>query len=267
MRPELFPEFALETLQERFDEIRRMNTLGIEGESAAVSARKAAAFIGVVALHGIVFLAIAKLSPPRTRQESEFAGSVFLVEPRKRKVEKPKEKLVLPNRAVTESVNEIPREAFSTVPLAIPSSVLPSTPSIDWASEREHAAERRAGREFAEPAERPLLSKPKAMELPKVKPEHKRGDTQRFDDGEIRTWVNDKCYVTNREPPTPRLDPKSINVECRLNGRPPIEDGFDHVKPAYLRKEGEEIAKPKSLFSGETVACNYSSTVCEIYER
>jgi hypothetical protein len=220
--------------------------------------RKAFAFVGVVMLHGLVFVAVSRITPPRTKEQAELVSTLFWVEPRKRKPEDKKKTSEIERRTEPPSPAKNPQtEVSSTAPLAIP--------AIDWNAERNRAAEQRANKEFAEPAQRPLISKPKVMELPKKKVEHKPGDTQRFDDGEIITWISDKCYVTNREPVTPRLDPKAINVQCRLGGRPPIVDGFDHIKPKYLRKEGEEVAKPKSLFTGETVECEYSSTVCESY--
>jgi hypothetical protein len=226
----------------------------VDMDDVRARVRKTIAFAGVVVLHGIVFVAISKIAPPRPKHPNEFTSALFLVEPRKRKSINP----TLQKSRQQVSVPADPSVRVNEAPSA-PRAIAP----IDWSAERERAAEQEAARQYAEPAERPLISKPKAMELPKRKIEHKPGDTQRFDDGEIITWVSENCYVTNLPPVMPRLDSNAINMQCRMTGRPPIVDGFDHIKPKYLRKEGEAPAKPKSLFTGDTIECDYSSTVCE----
>ena len=227
--------------------------IDVDTDDVRAYVRKTIAFAGVVMLHGIVFVAVSRISPPRAKQQNEFVSTFFSIEPRKRKSINPE--LPKSRQRVTAPDDSIARPSNVSTPLAIA--------PIDWGAERERAAEREAAKQFAEPAERPLISKPKAMELPKRTMEREPGDTQRFDDGEIITWISENCYVTNREPVMPRLDPNAINMQCRMTGHAPIVDGFDHIKPKYLRKDGEVPAKPKSLFTGDTIECDYSSTVCE----
>ncbi len=47
-----------------------------------------------------------------------------------------------------------------------------------------------------------LDSKPVALVLPdKSKQPHKAGDTEHFEGGEVITWLNERCYVSNRPGP------------------------------------------------------------------
>jgi hypothetical protein len=114
---------------------------------------------------------------------------------------------------------------------------VPQTPdsdrSIDWFAQGTAAANSTVARQNAEQAMRSLDSKPQTIELPKEVMRRREGTTQRFDDGEMITWISERCYVTNRPPSGPQLIEDRLNVVCKNPGKP-RDDLFDRFRPHYL---------------------------------
>ena len=127
--------------------------------------------------------------------------------------------------------------------------------SIDWFAQGAAAANSIIGRQNAEKAMRSLDSKPKAIELPKEGMRRREGTTQRFDEGEMITWISERCYVTN----LPRIGPQLIedrpNVVCK-DRRKPQDDLFDRFRPKYL-------GGPKKPKRDELTDENECPTLCQ----
>jgi hypothetical protein len=90
-----------------------------------------------------------------------------------------------------------------------------------------------------------LDSKPKILELPSAASHSKAGVTQHLGGGEIITWINERCYVTNMPSANPSLDKNKINKICKRDGE---DDGvmFDHLRPSHLGGPKTEAGKRKA---------------------
>jgi hypothetical protein len=87
---------------------------------------------------------------------------------------------------------------------------------IDWHAEGARSA-RNAYKDTARENPEPLLdSKPKILVLPdKSNLPHKKGDTEKFEGGEVITWINERCYYTNRPGPMTTFGGASQKV-CKV---------------------------------------------------
>lgn len=108
-----------------------------------------------------------------------------------------------------------------------------SDKSIDWFAQGTAAANSIVARQNTEQASRSLDSKPNVIELPTERIRRREGTTQRLGDGEMITWIDERCYVTNRASPGPQLIEDWINVVCK-NRSKPRGDLFDRFRPKYL---------------------------------
>ena len=213
-------------------------------------------FIGVVVFHGIAFVTISNIRVPKS-EEQEFVSTFLVIEPRKRKDQAAKHTSPHQTRAAKAS-EEVPVKL--TAELNQGTAI---TPLVDWNVERERVTEQRTKEAAAQLTQRSLQSKPTVMKLPEGETKPEPSNSNHFDDGEIITWISGNCYVTNHDKVTPQLDPERARIECKRTVRTKIVDGFDQVKPRYLRKPDEAPAKPKSLFTGEPVKCSYSTVLCD----
>jgi hypothetical protein len=88
-------------------------------------------------------------------------------------------------------------EGGITLPLEIPRAT-------DWETEARRVAGEVAARESEEKRLRPLDRPPAGMgPLPPKPSGHEFGDTQRFEGGEIITWIDDRCYYSNNSTGSP----------------------------------------------------------------
>jgi hypothetical protein len=184
-----------------------------------------------LAIHGIGFYlfttglrdARVPTNPPQRPIE------LFYVEPKRKPVVQP----MLRRRAKAV-------EAPMSAPITYPTPERPGeTPAIDW-----HGARDAAVASITNPpsAGRSLDSRPKVIELPKKELQRRTGTTQRYDDGEIITWISERCYATNRPHVAEQLDKNKLNVICK-DPFGPQTDLFDHLRPDYLGGPTTEAAK------------------------
>ena len=74
-----------------------------------------------------------------------------------------------------------------------------TVPPIDWYAEGARSAREVFKDQLRETPEPSLDSKPQALVLPdRSNLPHKAGDTEHFEGGEVITWVNERCYYSNR---------------------------------------------------------------------
>jgi len=97
--------------------------------------------------------------------------------------------------------------ARTPLPIETPAPTPPSSaitiPPIDWYAEGARSARNTFRDEVREKPAPSLDSKPVTLVLPdKSKQPHKAGDTEHFEGGEVITWVNERCYFSNRPGPT-----------------------------------------------------------------
>jgi hypothetical protein len=218
-------------------------------------AKKGMVVGAVVAVHGVMLIGIASLRPQKRESEESSAGVIFFVEPR-RKISAAPVQPSRSERATKKAIEAGPRESENPTG---PSDTAPI--AIDWAAERSRAAERTVAGERGKSGESRLYSKPNVIELPKGPKSPKAGDSQRFEGGELITWINEKCYATNLPKFTPQLNPDALNVFCKdpSSGR---DDYFDHLKPSYLLKEDETRPEMIGIFD-EQAKCEYSALTCK----
>lgn len=214
--------------------------------------RKHLVFVAVVVGHVSVFVAVIHIRP-QTKAEPRELVSTFLVFETARAPERsrtsPHAKFSQPPAESLATRERI--DSISTAPLALP--------SIDWQEERE----RTAGGLAARSAPQSRLSKSKETDLPElgergrvfVRPLHRNGDSQRFDNGELVTWTDERkgrCYVSNLPAVEPRLDERAIVTVCKPVESPPDGDLVKRAKPRYLRKP--DAADSNQTVSSETQA-------------
>lgn len=103
----------------------------------------------------------------------------------------------------------VPNEprAASAVRVPLPIVVTPAPeqstaitiPPIDWYAEAARSARNAFPDEVGEKPAPSLDSRPQALVLPdKSKQPHKFGDEEHLEGGEIITWMNETCYVSNK---------------------------------------------------------------------
>jgi hypothetical protein len=140
-----------------------------------------------------------------------------------------------PMRGVIEQATALHRSAIESQPPALrDSAIIEPSGAINWTEGAAGAVSGLLARQRAAEEARSLDSKAKLIELPKGGLPHQIGDSQRFADGELITWINDQCYVSNRPLAGPQLDPGRPNVVCK--DRSALHDDlFDYLKPSYLR--------------------------------
>jgi len=127
---------------------------------------------------------------------------------------------------------------------------------VDWHAEGASAAADVVARQAIEVMRHPVSRHNERVEVepgltrhdPIFSPqEHVRGETQRFDDGELVTWIDDRCYATNKDFGEQRFNANTVVVVCKGNvGTPPARrDMFDHLKPNYLRASETSLVPKK----------------------
>ena len=129
------------------------------------------------------------------------------------------------------------------LPVSVRSAEMPTATSIpesNWYAAGEQAVGAAIARQSSD-AERSLRSAPTTIELPTLfeSPLYKNGDSQRFDDGEINTWIGPECFATNRPYGPPPENLNQVKVICKGNvGKRKADDSlFDHLRPRYLRED------------------------------
>jgi hypothetical protein len=200
--------------------------------------KKGAVWVGIIAVHGVVLFALTSLRPPKRATVDAFESVLFFVEPRKQKTPDPAQPLT--RKKTTHPLRRTAKAMPPDTAITIPAS---PAKSVDWDSERARVSGDIAAGEVAKSQESREFSKPKTIELPQQRSKQRTGTSQRLGFGEIITWISEDCYVTNLPPATPRLDPNSLNVQCKNRKKPTRDDLFDHLIPKYLREPGAEVPK------------------------
>ncbi|MGC3980221.1 MAG: hypothetical protein QM808_03090 [Steroidobacteraceae bacterium] len=133
---------------------------------------------------------------------------------------------------------------------------LPESPAaIDWREASENVAAemaRRAAKETyrsldSRPASEAQWTKDREARL-RYQPQDFTGETWHFEGGETITWINSRCYITNR-PVYSASDPlrKTSPPVCKTPPKnTPRGDLFKDLKPNYLRIPVEDLPYPKA---------------------
>lgn len=162
--------------------------------------RSHAVRITALALAGAVnllFLSLWLLSRAHVAPEAAITAMIWITAP-------------LAPRTTPKTPRQQPRAPFTVrapSPLVTPSTTpAPITaitvPPIDWYAEGARSARNAFRDEVREKPAPSLDSKPVALVLPdKSKQPHKAGDTEHFEGGEVITWINERCYFSNRPAP------------------------------------------------------------------
>jgi len=169
---------------------------------------------------------------------------VFIAAPPQQLIERPRttprtkaRNSVVPDRVSTDDQADPspPSNAITTAPVV--------ERSIDWS--QQSAISAAAAVNALTKQDDTLDSKPKVIELPGEGSKSKAGLTQHLGGGEMITWINDRCYVTNMPPPGPTLDANKVNTVCK---RPGEGDGmmFDHLRPSHLGGPKSEAGRKKA---------------------
>ncbi len=160
------------------------------------SARRICAAMAVVACHALLIAVVSMSyrghSVPATSRESLLL-------------------IALPPEVTSPSTPDINRHDMQRHTVAPPTQtsdpsspviaerIVTTPPPVDWSAEAARAARRTLKRQTDSPLRtfgtwsRDEVIEPFGTDLAP-------GDTERFDDGEVRTWVNAHCYFTNRGP-------------------------------------------------------------------
>jgi hypothetical protein len=219
---------------------------------------KGLVLVCVVVAHGVALIAVLSLRAPMRANSAEFVSALLLVDERKRRELPPP-----PKQHTEERKPQREQSRQIVVPeTRTTDDLVPALTITDWSSQREKTAGDVVGREVERANSRSLLSKPRVIELPTRGSVHKPGDTQHFDDGEIITWINDRCYATNQQPSGPRLISDMVNVICKNKDQPSRDDYFDYMKPDYLRDPNAPPTKFEGMFSDQA-KCEYSAARCD----
>jgi len=148
--------------------------------------------------------------------------------------------------------DQVPPRA-STAPIPAPEVIAPSTvpstaitlPSVDWYAEGQRAARNAFPDNAKVKPETSLDSEPKAMELPDLSNRpHKRGDTEHFEGGETITWLDERCYVSNRPVPPPTMagEFQMARPVCKVRSMKARQREKD---AAALKEAGGPVEKPQ----------------------
>ena len=65
---------------------------------------------------------------------------------------------------------------------------------------------------------------PRGMGPPPKQGSHAAGDSEYREGGEVITWINERCYYTNKPPPGPDLGPLRLNHPICRSGKPQYQD-------------------------------------------
>ncbi len=227
--------------------------------------RNVVVFAVVVVVHVALIFALSSIDTRSSGDAQEFHSELIFISEKKSVAKREQQFKRRKEPATTDKVADPRVPPSAAAPVAIPATV--------W---REHAREA-AGDVVARNVEsdsRRSFSKPNSVAQPRTPkdtvslfpaPLHKNGDTQLLGDGEIITWVSDKCYATNRPFAAPQLDGSRLNVVCKdpFNAR---TDLFDHLKPKYLQvSPAQDGDRPVQGASDEATAptCSYSTFRCK----
>ena len=122
-----------------------------------------------------------------------------------------------------------------------PPSISPSEPN--WTEEANRAALDSLAHQAQENMWRSLIDYPKGMGQPTPPQTHELLETEHSEGGEMITWINDRCYITN-EGVSLGLQHSTVKI-CKPRGGAFIEGDhiFESLKPSYLR-DGESPATP-----------------------
>jgi hypothetical protein len=198
-------------------------------------ARNGMVFAIVAIVHVALLYGLSRIRSAKLSRVDEFRSTWIVIDSAMPNIDKPKTRskyhstVTLPtetdNRAIT--VNQLPSELDV------------ESPQIDWRAQGAEAVDEIVTRRASEEERRawPTKHEPYANDPVFLPPVHKNGDTEHFDDGEIATWIDGRCYATNKDFGEQRGNANSLVLVCKGNvGKPPIRrDMFDHLKPSYLR--------------------------------
>lgn len=200
------------------------------GAPGARSARRAAAFTAVVALHAglVMTLGVALRTAARRSSAAPVTTTLILLPAPTVPTPPPEKQRRVPFRDETPVQ---PVEPPTTLP---PEISLPITPesSIDWTAEAGRAAtaitEAKRFREFGLHGSANSTPRPRG-------PAHQAGEQYRLETGEWVVWVNDRCYIVSGVPPLgmPDVIARSIPTRTICQGdSAPRGDLFKDL-PAY----------------------------------
>src|SRR5262245_46388662 len=107
-----------------------MEFLDVESKEtlAQQNMRRTLTLAGVGILHRLVFVAVSRIPSPRSRDQPEFAGTFFFVEPRKRKEERP----AIKSKDSIRAQPPAPEATRNIDPPEPDRSTAITLPSIDW---------------------------------------------------------------------------------------------------------------------------------------
>ena len=144
----------------------------------------------------LLFLSLWLLSRAHVAPEAAITAMIWITTP------------LAPRTSPKTTSEQKSRTPFARTPPPVveASAPVPGTaitvPPIDWYAESARAARNAFSDEVREKPAPSLDSKPVALVLPdKSKQPHKAGDTEHFEGGEVITWLNERCYVSNRPGP------------------------------------------------------------------
>jgi hypothetical protein len=203
--------------------------------------RKAALLCAIAGVHVVLLWSI-DLGTPGVRMVEKAATVLFFIE-----IPEPD--------AATASAPDMPQPRISFVEPHIESesdpeviTLLPESDesSVDWNAESRRIAGEVVARRNAEEKFRSLDRPPAGMGPPPPKASrHQAGDTERFEGGEILTWVNDRCYYTNQNYRSPYWAGYGFGSGVQLQrpvckGGPPAEPQITFEE--WRKKKGEPPA-------------------------
>jgi hypothetical protein len=185
---------------------------------------KAAIGAAVALMHAFVFVAIDRLNTTDSIPDPTFRSQIFFVEPTS-----PESVASEPARSPSIWTAD-PSMHVETDRTIESSTASLSLPSIDWQTARHRAAADVAARLPPVQNAKPMTSPGDLLR----RPLHRRGDSQQLGQGEVITWIDGRCYVTNQPSAAARLDENAIVTICRPRDTPIRGDLFDDLRPRYL---------------------------------
>jgi hypothetical protein len=185
-------------------------------------AQRGGVLLIAVAIHGVAmyFVAIGIRSTRVNPSVQQRALELFYVQPKAK------------NAANVSNRQDINRTELA-LPITLSELAIPSTtPSIDLSIARNEAAAN-VVRQSQQPKYR-SLDAPNTERRARVdRGSQALGTAQRFEGGEVLTWLDERCYISN-QPPTGTLDSFDGQYKvCKKLGYVE-EDLFDHLRPTYL---------------------------------
>lgn len=124
-----------------------------------------------------------------------------------------------------------------------------TVPPIDWYAEGLRSARNAFPDEVREKPAPSLDSKPQALVLPdKSRQPHKFGDVEHYEGGEIITWINETCFISNKPSEggfgglsdrsiAPRLKVPTCKARSMARRRgEAAAKALEELKPGYLRR-------------------------------